>query len=114
MYTEAEAKTKLCPFIRYGESIPDVMAATRPQLCVASECMAWRVSATGIDLSEAKQHLAADRWIEAIRSFRAATGATLKDSKDFLLLIRDGEREWPIFNAKGFCGAAGTPKAGAA
>jgi len=35
MFTEALAKTKLCPFIRRGESNTGGM-------CAASQCMAWR------------------------------------------------------------------------
>jgi ribosomal protein L7/L12 len=58
----------------------------------------------------AKEHLANGRLIEAIRSWRAATGEPLKESKDALESIRSGEREWPSMEDKGFCGACGNPK----
>jgi hypothetical protein len=48
--TEAEAKTKWCPFARApehqgtGQNREDKGAATESSLCLASGCMAWRVA----------------------------------------------------------------------
>src|SRR5258708_5860286 len=81
MYTEAAAKSRLCPFIRRGESIPDVVTAMHPAPCVASECMAWR-------------------WAQPepeIEIFRA-------DESDSDFAAR---RDRILANRTGFCGAAG-------
>lgn len=42
MWSEAEAKKKLCPFVNRAEEINGVMTVRQPSLCMASECMAWR------------------------------------------------------------------------
>lgn len=108
MYTEAEAKTKLCPFIRRADSLSNAM-------CVATGCMAWRVAPSfGTDMADAKDYLESGRLIEAMRSWRAATGDGLHETRVALEQIRAGNREWPSTEGKGFCGAAGPAKAGAA
>lgn len=123
MYTEAEAKTRWCPLSRaivWNDSETLLAAGANlkadgepASMCIASACMAWRVSAPGQNLSEAKEYLAAGRFIEAIRAFRVATGLPLKEAKDALESIRSGDREWPSAEDKGFCGAFGNPKAAA-
>ena len=56
MYTEEEAKTKWCPFVRYSVenaskwkrainrwvSVNDMQLNPEPCHCIASECMVWR------------------------------------------------------------------------
>jgi hypothetical protein len=72
--------------------------------------MAWRsIPALSENMRSAKEHLVGDRLLEAIRCWRAETGQGLKESKEACEQIRDGEREWPSAEEKGFCGAFGRP-----
>jgi hypothetical protein len=91
MYTEADAKTKWCPFARALVSISPLSDPTRHTAiasanrgnnaellgwCVGSACMAWR-------------------WNDGL------------DLIDSMVAERNGSR-------RGYCGASGNPKAGAA
>ena len=56
--TEDEAKTKWCPFVRYGDVSANrgVAAANESYVrCIGSACMAWRVS-SGELVARSEQH----------------------------------------------------------
>lgn len=112
--TEDEAKTKWCPFARVRlhtraptgptayHIVPNQPSFNRTLLegdsseggyagsCIGSICMAWRwMAAPG------------PTKIEAIKAYRAETGADLRASKDYV------DAHWVEPHSQGYCGLAG-------
>jgi len=86
MLTEEEAKTKWCPFSRYGEFYEDEPHALNPIpcRCIANDCMAWR---------------------QEIRAFNVALNRFLVPGETYSSLDRIDHRP----SGRGFCGLAGSP-----
>lgn len=72
--TEAEAKTRLCPLVMHRvmratvANPDDTVIYWEPKNCIASGCMAWRVSKTvGIGPNEERRELDTDgltKWVD--------------------------------------------------
>jgi len=110
LLTEEEAKTKWCPLIAHNAhlcSLSDELRRDKGAKCVASACMAWRV--TQIDVASANyfQRIADDfragRKIDAIKMLRSVSGIGLKEAKD---RCEAGDYSG-LTRTVGFCGAFG-------
>lgn len=108
MYTEAEAKTKWCPFTRPGHGdgcnrFPgDFGAHAR---CIASNCMAWRT----LPAQEAEFELAAN-----YSTHPPGEGLAVVSKSSCGRYTSYSRETKPSRPETGFCGAFGPAKAGAA
>lgn len=123
-YTEEEARTKWCPFARTfdGPIVTHEVAAVASVnrigteasihcLCLASDCMAWRVVLPAAFSERLRVLIKANEKIHAIKAWRAEYDASLIEAKNAIEEIIAGRRPIPgIAEEQGYCGAAAMPR----
>lgn len=109
--TEDEAKKKWCPLARYDENANrDATNDADYSPCIASACMAWRISSPAVAATIQKTELAAgstpmgDGW----KIIQTGTDEPAEGGASYSWSIWSRETA-PANAATGYCGAFGKP-----